>query len=97
MKKNDYAETRAVARLPHLEIEILHRRQWEGEEQQLLIMVRAVPPLEFFERFLEAANPLLLWRQLMRAVWPTWLTEDRGNEAAGARPELKSSGENGAL
>jgi hypothetical protein len=37
MKQSDYADTRLVARLPHLDIEVLHRRQCEGEEQQLLI------------------------------------------------------------
>jgi hypothetical protein len=44
MEKSDYVDTRLVTRLPHLDIKVLHRRQSEREEQQLLIMVRAVPP-----------------------------------------------------
>jgi hypothetical protein len=97
MEKSDYADTRLVTRLPHLDIKVLHRRQSEGEEQQLLIMVRAVPPSELFERFLEAANPLLLWSQLMRAVWSTSLTGGRSQDAPYDGAEPKRSGENGAL
>ncbi len=48
-----------VARLPSLDIEILHRRPWQGDEEQMVITVRAVPSFEAFGRFWEAANPLV--------------------------------------
>ena len=45
MPVSDYDETRATARLPNLDIEILHRRPWEGNEEHLVVTLRAVPPL----------------------------------------------------
>jgi hypothetical protein len=50
-------ETRATARLPGLDIEIVHRRSPEGDAEQISINLRAVPSFEAFGRFLETANP----------------------------------------
>ena len=58
MEMSEYDETRATARLPNLDIEILHRRPWEGNEEQLVVMLRAVPSFEAVGRWLEASNPL---------------------------------------
>jgi len=33
MEMSEYDETRATARLPNLDIEIVHRRPWEGNEE----------------------------------------------------------------
>ena len=46
MEMSEYDETRATARLPNLDIEILHRRPWEGNEEQLVVTLRAVPSFE---------------------------------------------------
>ncbi|HZT19912.1 MAG TPA: hypothetical protein VFA23_10955 [Dongiaceae bacterium] len=73
MRKSDYDETRAVARLPNLDIEILHRRPWEGEGEELTIRLSAHPSFEAFGRYLEQANPFLLWPALMEAAWMPWL------------------------
>lgn len=73
MARSDYDETRAVARLPNLDIEILHRRPWQGNEEQMVITVRAVPSFEAFGRFWEAANPLLFWARMMQVAWSPWL------------------------
>ena len=73
MARSDYDETRAVARLPHLDIEILHRRPWQGDEEQMVITVRAVPSFEAFGRFVEAANPLVFWARMMQLAWSPWL------------------------
>ncbi len=73
MAKGDYDETRAVARLPHLDIEILHRRPWQGDEEQMVITVRAVPSFEAFGRFVEAANPLVFWARMTQLAWSPWL------------------------
>ena len=35
--------------------------------------MRAVPSFEAFGRFLEGANPMLLWMQWMQAAWSPWL------------------------
>jgi len=36
MEMSEYDETRATARLPNLDIEIFHRRPWEGNEEHLM-------------------------------------------------------------
>ena len=73
MAGSNYDETWAVARLPHVDIEILHRRPWQGGNEQMAITVRAVPSFEAFGRFLEAANPLVFWARMMRVAWSPWL------------------------
>src|SRR3954471_24195006 len=73
MDRSEYDETRATARLPNLDIEIDHRRRWEGDEEQLVVMLRAVPSFEAFGRLLGASNPLLAWTQMLEAVWSPWV------------------------
>ena len=73
MEMSEYDETRATARLPNLDIEILHRRPWEGNEEQLVVMLRAVPSFEAVGRWLEASNPLLVWSRMMQAAWSPWV------------------------
>jgi len=46
MEGSEYDETRATARLPNLDIEIVHRRPWEGNEEHLVVMLRAVRSFE---------------------------------------------------
>jgi hypothetical protein len=50
--------TRATARLPGLDIEIMHWRAVEGHAEQISINLRAVPSFEAFGRALEAATRL---------------------------------------
>ena len=73
MEKSPYDETRATARLPNLDIEIPHRRPWDGNEEQIVVMLRAVPSFEAFGRLLEASNPLLVWTRIMEAMWSPWV------------------------
>lgn len=44
--------TRATARLPGLDIEIIHRRSLNDEAEQLSINLQAMPSFEAFGRFL---------------------------------------------
>ena len=73
IEMSEYDETRATARLPNLDIEILHRRPWEGNEEHLMVTLRAVPSFEAFGRLLEASNPLLVWTRIMEAMWSPWV------------------------
>jgi len=73
MEMSEYDETRATARLPNLDIEILHRRPWEGNEEHLMVTLRAVPSFEAFGRLLEASNPLLVWTRMLETAWPPWV------------------------
>ena len=74
-------ETRAVAHLPNLDVEILHRRLPDEDAEQLLISLRARPSFEALAG-LEAPglasawlalNPFLAWQQAALALWAPWL------------------------
>jgi hypothetical protein len=65
--------TRATARLPGLEIEIVHRRLPGGDAEQISINLQAVPSFEAFGRFLETANPFAFWAQAAHMAWLPWL------------------------
>jgi hypothetical protein len=73
MAEHEYDETKAAARLPGLDIEILHRRPLQDQDEQVLITIRAAPSFEAFGRFAEIANPLLFWTQMMQMAWSPWL------------------------
>ena len=74
-------ETRAIARLPHLDIEIRHRRLPEEQAEQLAISLKATPSFEAFAEFLErqapwpwlGLQPWLLFAQMAQASWRPWL------------------------
>ena len=65
--------TRATARLPGLDIEIMHRRAVEGHTEQISINLKAVPSFEAFGRALETANPFAFWAQAAQLAWLPWL------------------------
>jgi hypothetical protein len=69
---SDYEETRAVGRLPNLDIEIIHRSARQGQDEYLSVTMRATPSFEAIGHMLEAANPLLFWTHWMRAAWSPW-------------------------
>jgi hypothetical protein len=69
--------TRATARLPGLDIEIIHRRSLNDQAEQLTINLQAMPSFEAFGRFLETANPFALWAQAVQMAWLPWLNAAR--------------------
>ena len=73
MKTSDYEETKAVARLPNLDVEILHRRPWQGNEELLTITLRATPSFDAVFDFARTANPMLFWMRAMETAWAPWL------------------------
>jgi hypothetical protein len=84
-------ETRARARLPHLNVEIVHRRLPEEQTEQLAISLKASPSFDAFARSLDAgallwpwlaANPFVVWQRLWQAAWQPWL--GRPESAPGA-------------
>jgi hypothetical protein len=56
--------TRATARLPGFDIEIVHRPPIEDDADQIYINLRAAPSFEAFGRALEAANPFAFWARV---------------------------------
>ena len=76
-QRNELDTTKATARLPGLDIEIVHRRSPGGDSEQISISLQAVPSFEAFGRFLEAANPFAFWAQTTRLAWLPWLQAAR--------------------
>lgn len=70
MTQGEPKETKAVALLPNLKIEILHARSPEGDAERLSINLMAYPSFEAFGRYLEAAGPFLFWPWFIPAAWP---------------------------
>ena len=63
--------TRATARLPGLDIEIVHRRGPNAE--QISVHLQATPSFDAFGRFLESANPFAFWAQAAQLMWLPFL------------------------
>jgi hypothetical protein len=77
--QSDYDDTKAVARLPNLDIEIVHRRPLRGDEEVLTVTLRATPSFDAFFGFLDSAspaalfNPAALWMRAFETAWSPWL------------------------
>jgi hypothetical protein len=65
--------SRASARLPGLDIDIIHRQSPNGDWEQMSINIRAAPSFEAVGRLFEAADPFTLWVQAARLMWMPWL------------------------
>ena len=74
-------QTRAVAKLPYLDVEIAHRRAGD-EVEQISIHLRASPSLTDFARYLEsgpvlwpwlAFAPFVAWQQAVQSAFAPWL------------------------
>jgi hypothetical protein len=64
---------RATARLPGLDIEIIHCRSPAGDAEQISINLQAVPSFEAFGRYFESANPFAFWAEAVQMAWLPWL------------------------
>ena len=73
MASGDPDETRAYARLPGLDIAVLHRGARGGEGEQVVVALRAVPSFAVLGRPLGAADPLLLWMGFAQMAWASWI------------------------
>ena len=70
-------ETKAVARLPNLDIEILHRRAPEEAAEYLSISLKATPSFRAMTDHLDAHalqlfNPLNFWLTALQAAQAFW-------------------------
>ena len=75
--QSERGATKATARLPGLNIEIVHRQSPSGDAEQISIHLQAIPSFEAFGRFLEEANPFAFWVQASRLAWLPWLEAAR--------------------
>jgi hypothetical protein len=70
---HEVIEETATARLPNIDIEIIHRRAPHGDSEQFLINLQAAPSFDAFARFLEQANPFVFWAQATKLAWFSWM------------------------
>jgi hypothetical protein len=76
-QQSEDGATKATARLPGLNIEIVHRQSPSGDAEQISIHVQAMPSFQAFGRLLEDANPFAFWVQASRLAWLPWLEAAR--------------------
>ena len=69
--------TRATARLPGLDIEIVHQQLPNADAEQISVHLRAMPSFEAFGQFVQAANPFAFWAEAARAAWLPWFEASR--------------------
>lgn len=72
IESNETDATKAIAHLPGVDIEIVHRRSPDGDAEQISINLQAVPSFEAFGRFLETGGPFAFWAQTARLAWAPW-------------------------
>ena len=87
MQGNDLDETIARARLPNLDIDIVHRRSRTGEMEALSITLQATPSFKRLGHVLDAASPLQFWASIAESMWMPWL---KLLDAACSMPALAS-------
>lgn len=85
-------ETRATARLPGLEIEIVHRVSPDRDAEQISINLQALPSFEAFGRWLEATNPFSFWMQAAQQFWAPWLGMMNLDVNRDPNPDLAAGG-----
>jgi hypothetical protein len=75
MVHGDPEETRAYARLPGLDIAVVHRRgaRAGGGTEEVMVALRAAPSFAALARPFGTVDPLSLWMGLGQAMWATWL------------------------
>ncbi|MGH6839110.1 MAG: hypothetical protein ACREDT_09980 [Methylocella sp.] len=73
MPQGFFDETMATARLPNLDIEIVHGRSPDGNAEHISIRLQAVPSFAALGGFLETANPFLFWMRIAQTAWTPWL------------------------
>jgi hypothetical protein len=58
-----------TARLPGLNIEVVHRHSPHNDREEILITLQSVSSVEPLVHFLEAANPFVFWAEATRLTW----------------------------
>ncbi len=72
-RENEIDTTKASARLPGLDVDIVHQRSPNDDWEQISINLRAAPSFEALGHAFEAADPFTLWAQAAQLMWMPWL------------------------
>jgi hypothetical protein len=87
-----HIDLRATARLPGMDVEVVHRRSPAGARGDILISWQAMPLGGAFDSFMYAANPFVYWVEAIRL---TWLEAARAlMPPSNAAPTLQKDGSN---
>jgi hypothetical protein len=62
-------DLRATARLPGLDVEVVHRRSPAGARGEILISWQGVPFCGAFDSVLYETNPFVYWVEATRLAW----------------------------
>jgi len=90
-RDSDIDATRASARLPGLDIDIIHQQSPNGDWEQISINLRATPSFEALGSLFEAANPFTFWVQATRFMWMPWLLTAQTMMLPAGRPRTLPS------
>ncbi|MEO1018615.1 MAG: hypothetical protein AAFY56_13120 [Pseudomonadota bacterium] len=91
-------ETRAIARLPQLEIEIRHKELETENAEIVAITMKATPNFEAVSAWLRplalmpmtALSPWAMWQQTAYSMWRPWL-EMMGSHPPENAPKLEDT------
>jgi hypothetical protein len=72
-RQSEMDSTKASARLPGVDIDILHQRSPTGEWEQISINLRATPSFKALGNLSEVADPFAFWLRAARLMWMPWL------------------------
>ncbi|WP_024515770.1 hypothetical protein [Bradyrhizobium sp. Tv2a-2] len=72
-RQSEMDSTKASARLPGVDIDIVHQRSPNGEWEQISINLRATPSFEALGSLSEVADPFAFWLRAARLMWMPWL------------------------
>src|ERR1700704_5130935 len=90
-RESEIDATRASARLPGLDIDIIHRQSPNGDWEQMSINLRATPSFDALGSLFEAANPFSFWLHVKRFRWMLWLLPPRVIALPGGQPRTLPS------
>ncbi|MGH6829705.1 MAG: hypothetical protein ACREDG_00940 [Methylocella sp.] len=88
-----FDETKATARLPNLNIEIVRSRSPAGDAERITISLQAAPSFEAFGRFLQATSPFLFWMRFAKTAWAPWLGASAASLSSGSFGRLPAKAE----
>ena len=86
-REREIETTKATARLPGLDIEIIHRQSPNTEWEQVSINVRATPSFEMVGRSFEVADPFTFWMQAVSLMWTPWMLTAQTMMLPNRRPQ----------
>jgi|SRR5947209_578941 hypothetical protein len=90
-RESEIDATRASARLPGLDVDIIHRQSPNGDWEQMSINLRATPSFEALGSLFEAANPFTFWVHATQFMWMRWLLTAQTMMLPAGRPRTLPS------